>query len=203
MSGKNKKKQLADLLAASYDNSDQARKIGERYGYTLDANLSSPEAKVFVNRKGKPLISFRGSTASSIPQFTRDWLQSDMAIATGTEKSNARFQRSKKLVEDVDKKYGKSSMLIGHSLAGSLARASAGSNNKVIAYNPGVGIGGIGKKIKQNEVVLRAPFDVVSALAETQTGGKIIHTKNYSFNPLASHDIERIRQQKSPWEYLK
>jgi len=94
-------------------------------------------------------------------------------------------------------------MLIGHSLGGSLARASAGPNNKVIAYNPGVGIGGIGTKIKPNEVVLRAPFDVVSALALTQTGGKIIHTKNYNINPLASHDINRIREQKSPWQYLK
>ena len=201
--GKNKKQQLADLLAASYDNSSDARKIGEKYGYTLDVQLSSPEQKVFVNKKGKPLISFRGSTSSSIPQFTRDWLQSDMAIATGTEKSNARFQRSKKLVEAVDAKYGNPSMLIGHSLGGSLARASAGKNNKVIAYNPGVGIGGIKAKIKPNEVVLRAPFDVVSALALTQTGGKIVHTKNYNINPLASHDINRIREQKSPWEYLK
>lgn len=201
--GKNKKQQLADLLSASYDNSSQARKIGEKYGYTLDVNLSSPEAKVFINKKGKPLISFRGSTASSIPQFTRDWLQSDMAIATGTEESNARFQRSKKLVEAVDAKYKTPSMLIGHSLGGSLARASAGKDNKVIAYNPGVGFGGIGKKIRDNETVLRAPFDIVSALAETQSGGKIVHTKNYNINPLASHDINRIRTQKSPWEYLE
>ena len=201
--GKNKKQQLADLLSASYDNSSEARKIGERYGYTLDSELSSPEQKVFVNKKGKPLISFRGSTSSSIPQFTRDWLNSDMAIATGTEKQDPRFQRSKKLVEEVDKKYGKSAMLIGHSLGGSLARASAGKNNKVVAFNPGIGLSGIGAKIKPNEVVLRSPFDVVSALAETQTGGKVIHTKNYSFNPLSSHNIKSIRTQKSPWEYLE
>lgn len=201
MSGKNKKKQLADLLAASYDNSEQARKIGEKYGYTLDAQLSSPEQKVFVNRKGKPLISFRGSTSSSIPQFTRDWLQSDLAILTGREKQDPRFKRSQKLVEEVDKKYGQPAMLIGHSLGGSLARESAGKGNKVIAYNPGVGIGGIGKKIKQNETVIRAPLDIVSALAETQRG-KVVRTKNYSFNPLASHDINRLRTQKSPWEYL-
>lgn len=201
--GKNKKQQLADFLSASYDNSTEARKIGEKYGYTLDTQLSSPEQKVFVNKKGKPLISFRGSTASSIPQFTRDWLQSDMAIATGREKQNPRFQRSQKLVEEVDKKYGKHAILIGHSLGGSLARASAGKENKVIAYNPGVGLGGIGKKIRPNETVIRAPFDIVSALAETQTGGKIVHTKNYNINPLASHHINRIRQQKSPWENLK
>lgn len=199
--GKNKKQQLADLLAASYDNSEQARKIGEKYGYTLDTQLSSPEQKVFVNKKGKPLISFRGSTSSSIPQFTRDWLQSDIAILTGREKQDPRFQRSQKLVEAVDKKYGQNAMLIGHSLGGSLARASAGERNKVIAYNPGVGLGGIGKKIRQNETVIRAPLDLVSALAETQKG-KVVHTKNYNINPLASHHINRIRQQKSPWEYL-
>ena len=199
--GKNKKRQLADLLAASYDNSADARKIGEKYGYTLDTDLSSPEQKVFVNKKGKPLISFRGSTSSSIPQFTRDWLQSDLAILTGREKKDPRFQRSQKLVEAVDKKYGQNAMLIGHSLGGSLARASAGEKNKVIAYNPGVGLGGIGAKIKQNETVIRAPLDIVSALAETQKG-KVVRTRGYNFNPLASHDINRIRTQKSPWEYL-
>jgi len=200
MSGKNKKRQLADLLAASYDNSSDARKIGNKYGYTLDVQLSSPEQKVFV-KNGKPLISFRGSTASSIPQFTRDWLQSDLAILTGREKQDPRFKRSQKLVEEVDKKYGKSAMLIGHSLGGSLARESAGKGNKVISYNPGVGIGGIGKKIRSNETVIRAPLDIVSALAETQKGN-IVRTRGYSLNPLASHDINRIKDQKSPWEYL-
>jgi len=202
MSGKNKKKQLVDLLAASYDNSAEARKIGEKYGYTLDTDLSSPEQKVFVNKKGKPLISFRGSTSSSIPSFTRDWLQSDLAILTGREKSDPRFQRSQKLVLEVDKKYGKPATLIGHSLGGSLARASASKdNNKVIAYNPGVGIGGIGKKIRSNETVIRAPLDVISALAETQKGN-IVRTKGFSFNPLVSHDINRLLPQKSPWSYL-
>lgn len=195
MSGKNKKRQLADLLAASYDNSEQARKIGEKYGYTLDTQLSSPEQKVFVNRKGKPLISFRGSTSSSIPQFTRDWLQSDLAIATGQYAQDPRFKRSQKLVEEVDKKYGKSATLIGHSLGGSLARASAGEKNKVIAYNPGVSPFDIGKKIKQNETVIRAPLDVVSSLAELQRG-KVVRTKGYNINPLASHHINRIRTQK-------
>lgn len=51
--------ELEDLLKASYKKSTDAEKIGKKYNLKLDSILSSPEQKVFIDKKGKPIIAYR------------------------------------------------------------------------------------------------------------------------------------------------
>lgn len=189
--------ELEDLIKASYKKSTDAQKIGSKYGLTLDSKLSSPEQKVFIDKKGKPIIAYRGSSSSNLKNFTRDWLISDVGILTGTSKYDPRIKRSKDVYKKVKEKYsGKTPTLIGHSLGGHIAELVGESNKdlkKVITYNKGAGIGDIGKKINKNQTDIRTGSDLISALSLTQKGGKKITVKNTKyFNPLTAHSPDFI-----------
>ena len=189
--------ELEDLIKASYKKSTDAQKIGNKYGLMLDSKLSSPEQKVFIDKKGKPIISYRGSTASNPKNFTRDWLISDVGILTGTSQYDPRIKRSKDVYEKVKEKYaGKTPTLIGHSLGGHIAELVGESNKdnkKVITYNKGAGLGDIGKKINKNQTDIRTGSDLISALSLTQKGGKKITIKDTIFpNPIYAHKPDFI-----------
>jgi len=189
--------ELEDLIKASYKKSTDAQKIGSKYGLILDSKLSSPEEKVFIDKKGKPIIAYRGSTASNPKNFTRDWLISDVGILTGTSQYDPRIKRSKDVYEKVKEKYvGKTPTLIGHSLGGHIAELVGESNKdnkKVITYNKGAGLGDIGKKINKNQTDIRTGSDLISALSLTQKGGKKITIKNTIFpNPIYAHKPDFI-----------
>ena len=188
--------ELEDLIKASYKKSTDAEKIGKKYNLKLDSTLSSPEQKVFIDKKGKPIIAYRGSTSSNIKNFTRDWLMSDVGILTGTSQYDPRIKRSKDVYEKVIDKYsGKTPTLIGHSLGGHIAELVGESNkdNKVITYNKGAGLGDIGKKINKNQTDIRTGGDLISALSLTQKGGKKITIDNTKFlNPVYAHKPDFI-----------
>ena len=112
-------------------------------------------------------------------------------LATGLEGFSTRFRDAKKVMEDVKTKYGKPVTTYGHSLGGSLAEYAGG--NKVITVDKGVGLGGIGKKIRSQQTDIRAGGDIVSALRNTQSGGRKVVIKNTNYlNPLKSHDYRLI-----------
>ena len=68
-------------------------------------------------------------------------------------------------------------------MGGSLAEYAGG--NKVITVDKGVGLGGIGKKIRSQQTDIRAGGDIVSALRNTQSGGRKVVIKNTNYlNPL-------------------
>ncbi len=195
--------ELEDLIKASYKKSTDAQKIANKYNLKLDSQLSSPEQKVFIDKKGKPIIAYRGSTSSNIKNFTRDWLISDVGILTGTSKYDPRIKRSQDVYEKVKEKYGnKTPTLIGHSLGGHIAEIVGEhdkGNKKVITYNKGAGVGDIGKKINKNQTDIRTQGDLISGLSLTQSGGKKIAIKNTLFpNPIYAHKpdfIHRIGSQ--------
>lgn len=195
--------ELEDLIKASYKKSTDAQQIANKYNLKLDSQLSSPEQKVFIDKKGKPIIAYRGSTSSNLKNFTRDWLMSDVGILTGTSQYDPRIKRSKDVYQQVKEKYGnKTPTLIGHSLGGHIAELVGESNKdlkKVITYNKGAGIGDIGKKINKNQTDIRTGSDLISGLSLTQSGGKKITIDDTKFlNPVYAHKpdfISRIGSQ--------
>lgn len=189
--------ELEDLIKASYKKSTDAEKIAKKYNLKLDSVLSSPEQKVFIDKKGKPIIAYRGSTTSNIKNFTRDWLMSDVGILTGTSQYDPRIKRSQDVYDKVINKYsGKTPTLIGHSLGGHIAEVVGEhdkANKKVITYNKGAGLGDIGKKINKNQTDIRTGGDLISALSLTQSGGKKITIDNTKFlNPVYAHKPDFI-----------
>ena len=78
------------------------------------------------------------------------------------------------------------------SLGGSLAEYAGG--NKVITVDQGIGLGGIGKKLRSQQTDIRAGSDIVSALRNTQSGGRKVVNKNtnYYLNPLKSHNYRLV-----------
>ena len=153
---------LQPILAASYQNQDQASKTLGDLGYSYDHALSTPESKVFTDKDGKPHIAFRGSQ-----RVKDDWLGADVKLALGLEKYDRRFREAKHLTKLVEDKYGKSADVFGHSLGGGLAE-KAGAGGHVYTFNKGAGIFDIGKKIGSNQTDIRKKNDVVSLLSLTQ-----------------------------------
>ena len=99
------------------------------------------------------------------------------------------------MVDKVKQKYkNKPITAIGDSLGGSLAESVGGKVDKVITTSKGVGLFGIGKRIRPNQTDIRASNDVISILRNTQSGGKkvtISGTKGI-INPAKSHDYRNL-----------
>ena len=175
---------IRDLIQGSYQRNTGAGDIGKNYGLTLDDSLSNSERKVYTDKQGNPSIVYTGS------RKVGDWMTNAL-LATGLEGYSTRFRDAKKVMADVKNKYGKPVTTYGHSLGGSLAEYAGG--NKIITVDKGVGIGGIGKKIRSQQTDIRAGSDLVSALRNTQSGGRKVVIKNTNyFNPLKSHDYRLV-----------
>lgn len=188
--------EIEDLIKASYKNSKEAENIGKKYNLIFDAKLSSPEQKIFIDQKGKPIMVARGSQATNIKNLTRDWLISDALIAVGGSKYDPRQARTQDIYNKVVEKYKKPVALLGHSLAGHLIEnVNTGRNDKVVTYNKAVGLGDIGKKIKDNQYDIRTGGDLVSALSVTQKHKKdrnIIIPNTKFGNPVTLHSPDFI-----------
>lgn len=149
------------ILQASYLNQKEASKKLNDLGYTYDPALSTNESKVFIDKDGKPNISFRGSKRVS------DFLGSDLKLALGLEKYDRRFQEAKRITKLVEDKYSQPANVYGHSLGGSLAEKS-GAHGDIYTYNKGAGIFDIGKTIPKNQTDTRTTNDIASLLSTTQ-----------------------------------
>jgi hypothetical protein len=183
-----KSTELKDLIQASYSRNTPAKEIGKKYGYVLDEDLSNAEQKVFLDKNKNPKIVFTGSRKGM------DVL-TDLAVLGGVAGLTPRFQRSTKLVDTVKQKYkNRPITAIGDSLGGTLAESVGGKVDKVITTSKGVGLFGIGKKIRSNQTDIRASNDVISLLRNTQSGGKKVVIKGTKgiINPFASHDFRNL-----------
>lgn len=183
-----KSTELKDLIQASYSRNTPAREIGKKYGYVLDDDLSNAEQKVFLDKNKNPKIVFTGSR-KGMDALT------DLAILGGVAGLTPRFQNSSKLVDKIKQKYkNRPITAIGDSLGGTLAESVGGKVDKVITTSKGVGLFGIGKKIRSNQTDIRASNDVISLLRNTQSGGKKITIKGTKgiINPFASHDYRNL-----------
>ena len=178
------KQKIKTILQASYQNPSDAKQTLENRGWKYDDELSSPEAKVFLDRKGRPNVAFRGSKRVS------DYL-TDAKLALGLEKYDRRFQEAQHLTKLVEDKYQQPVNAYGHSLGGSLAEKS-GATGKIITHNKGTGIFDIGRKIPNNQIDIRNKNDIPSLLSLTQThSGKFkeFDTGKHHFDILGNHKI--------------
>ena len=183
-----KSTELKDLIQASYSRNTPAREIGKKYGYVLDDEFSNAEQKVFIDKNKNPKIVFTGSR-KGMDVIT------DLAILTGLAGLTPRFQNASKLVDKVKQKYkNRPITALGDSMGGSLSESVGGKVDKVITTSKGVGLFGIGKKIRSNQTDIRASNDVISVLRNTQSGGKKITIKGTKgiINPFASHNFRNL-----------
>ena len=177
------KRKLRAILEASMQNQKQAAEGLRKHGFAYDHDLSTNEAKVFVNRNGVPSIAHRGSKRVS------DFVFDDLGLLVGN-KNTRRFNNATDLTAKVEQKYGKPANQYGYSLGGALAENSASSNAKVRTFNKGVGLGDIGKSIGSNQRDFRTSGDLVSALASTQNHNNKLTTINSgNANVLEAHKL--------------
>ena len=155
-----RKKKVKQILKSSYLNLQEAKNKLQGLGYVYDNELSTPESKVFLDKKGRPNIAFRRT--KNIKN-----LGTDLALGLGLEKYDNRFREAKHLTQLVEDKYSRPANAFGSSLGGSLAERS-GAHGRIITHNKGVSPFDIAKTIGKNQTDYRNKNDLVSLLALTQ-----------------------------------
>jgi|688.fasta_scaffold12347_13 hypothetical protein len=183
---------IKELIQASYSRNTPAREIGNKYGLRLDDSLSNAEHKVWIDRKNRPTVAFTGTRKIG------DW-GTDLLLGLGLEKYSTRFRDSKKLMEDVRKKYSAPATIVSHSLGGSLSEYAGGKRDKIITVDKGVGLAGVGKTIGKNQIDIRTSNDPVSLLSNTQKnlGKKIVIKDKKNFNLLEAHNFRKLDKLKN------
>ena len=177
---------LRPILEASYAKNKEAKNILEKNNYKLDKDLSTKEARVFVDEEGTPNITVRGSKTA------KDWLISDPLLALGLSSIDPRQKSTNKLIEKTKKKYGSDPNLYGHSLGGALV-SGANTKGKITTFNKGAGASDLFRKISKNQTDIRTSGDIVSALSTTQRGKNKITLKNN--NILKAHGLINLKRK--------
>ena len=176
---------IKPILEASYLNQAEAQERMKQYGFTYDNELSNNLNKVFIDANGNPHIAFRGS------KRVEDFLIHDPLAVIGLDKFSSRFQDAKKLVGDVERKYGKGANVYGNSLGGRLAETS-GAHGNIVTHNKLTGLADIGKTLPSNQTDIRTSNDIPSLLANTQRhNGEIISLPS-QYNLVYGHLPESI-----------
>ena len=184
------RKDAGDLLKASYETQADAEARMKKKGYTYDKDLSSMESKVFVNKRGKPVIAQRGSTRLT------DWAE-DGLIAVGLGALGNRQKKAIELNKKVEEKYGRNADAVGHSLGGRLVE-NQGSKGNIITYNKASGLGDIGKSFSKKQLDIKTVEDLPSALSNFQNHNvEIIKQKEHSLlNPFkevwSAHNVDNL-----------
>ena len=186
----NNRKDLGNLLKASYMPQHDAKEHMKKLGYGYDHDLSNMETKVFVSPEGKPIIAHRGS--KRVKDFIDDGL-----LAFGLERFSKRFQDAKKITQKVQDKYKTHADSVGHSLGGSLAEKSK-AGGEIITYNKGTGLADLfKKKNSQRQLDITTKGDLVNGLGLTQTANKetIENQKKspiFFQNALNAHGVDNL-----------
>jgi hypothetical protein len=176
------KKTVSLLLGAGYQDKKAETKLEEE-GFAKVDKFTNANHTVYLDKERNPYIIHRGT--STLNDFV-----TDAFLFTGLEKYHPRFREAKRLTNKVRQEFDKPVTVVGHSLGGSLAEESGGDH--IITVNKGVGLGGIGKIIPENQVDLRRRGDLVSALSNLQ----YIQDKDTSVmstaNPFILHKYQSI-----------
>jgi len=153
------------------------------YGYHLDKNLSTVESQVWVNKHGKVVVSFRGTTNA------KD-LKTDAKIVARS-RSDARFTDAKKLTEKVINRYGKGNVNItGHSLGGTIGRyvSSELGISQGAVFNPGASPSEYGKHVDKTK--LKTIINHLDPVSHSLIGGENVHVTKPPKDAAHSHSIE-------------
>ena len=169
-------------LDASYQTNEKAKKTLSDQGFVMDEQLSGKRAKVFLDGKGKPVVSFTGT-------HNRHDVITDAMIMAGLGKFTKRLKHSKKVIKDVKNKYGQGPQAIGHSLGGYLAENSGAKD--VVTYNK------LALPFTQRknpfQTDIRTNKDLVSVLTKSKRNNVTLNSK--SWDPFVSHSTKSLKKK--------
>jgi len=175
-------KQISDFSSSSYKKNRDIENIN---GYVLDKNLSTSEAKVFVNKdKNKVVISNRGTNPT-----LNDWTN-NLALLLGQYKNTKRFQNAREIQVKAKDKYPSFEFLnVGHSQSSRITKLlnDEGLTDKIVNINPA---SLPSDKKKENETTIRSSDDIVSTFDKFKKGDILIDSK--TGNPLLEHKTDIV-----------
>lgn len=178
---------IKNILKASYQKPDEARKTIEAEGYNYDPKLSSMKAQVFTDKEGNPNIAYRGTELGRGRKTALADIGTDLMIGAGLGKYTKQYRDTVKLRKQVEEKYGKPVTALGHSKGGWQAEMSGAKN--VVTYNKATGLADIGKTIPKGQTDIRKKGDLISLPSLTQKRKGNLIQKGFSLNPLKAHKL--------------
>jgi hypothetical protein len=167
----------------------------KKYGYILDKELTDNQHTVAYSPfTGKVLFINNGSEANPLNtgQFLKDWRSNIFNVPTGTFAYTPRYEEDKSAYLKAKKKYdNKPVQFLAHSQGAISVNELASGKDTAKTYN------GALVKQKDNPRVenYRNSRDVVSMFSNPADMKTLYQQPNMrTFNPLAAHGIENIRQ---------
>jgi len=173
---------------------------GSIYGYDLDHTLSDKNTKVFINKKGKVIISFRGTNEKAD-------IKTDVKIV-GRSRADARFKDAEKLTKKLIEDYGAKNVTVaGHSLGGTIARyVSSKTGVKGTVFNAGASPSELGGNHVDTNVKVKTIVTAGDPISNSLIGGKGVVVRPYNSKLPHAHSIESPYAQgklKSEFSKLK
>ena len=182
---------LYDALKSSYGKQRSIRELAKE-GYILDNQLSNHNQSIFYNKKKNKVLNSIAGTHNLKDVGTDVWL------ALGGLKQTDRYKEAKSTLEKAKKKYKPTYVsVVGHSLAGAIARGIADKKDKVTTFNGAVLPF---KNSQTNEKNYRTRGDVVSAFGIGQKHTQTLNSKTPIVgrvdNFLTNHAVKKIKNEK-------
>jgi dienelactone hydrolase len=187
---------LFQALNAGYkrDLGKAERKLA-KHGYAVDRELSNERERVVAYNKDKGKILFieNGTDPSSLKD-----LKTDFGLGLGKLPQDKRIADAKNALVKAKEKYNavNGTVLVGHSMGGSVVNKIAGGGDKAITYNAGFTAG---EKARDNVTHYRTRGDVVSLLAPTTPNTKVLENTNKGTSGvqhlLKTHELANIKSE--------
>lgn len=156
-------------------------------GYQQDPSLSSYNYRTY-HRPDRTIVSYKGTNPLHISD-----LKADIAIGTGTQKSNPEFQKAFLTAKQAKEKYKNQIITTGHSLGGTKAIEAANAiNAQSVAFNPGTGIKGL--ETSKHKVYVNEG-DIIAARTK---GTNVTKVKGTVLTPLKSHSLNSFENTFQP-----
>lgn len=195
MNPQNENLSLFQALNAGYKRDlDKASKKLEKFGYTVDKDLSHERERVVAYNKDKGKLLFIENGTD--PKNMKD-LKTDVGLGIGKLAEDKRIANAKDALVKAKEKYKavNGTVLVGHSLGGGITNTIAGGGDKVINYNPAYTVG---QKARSNVENYRTKGDIVSVFAPS-SNTKVLENNVKGASGvdhlLKSHELSNIRKE--------
>lgn len=195
MNPQNENLSLFQALNAGYKRDlGKAQKKLEKYGYTVDRDLSHERERVVAYNKDKGKLLFIENGTD--PKNMKD-LKTDVGLGIGKLAEDKRIANAKDALVKAKEKYKavNGTVLVGHSLGSGITNTIAGGGDRVINYNPAYTVG---QKARGNVENYRTKGDIVSVFApssNTKVLENNVQSKGGVDHLLKSHELSNIRKE--------
>jgi hypothetical protein len=195
MNPQNQDLSLFQALNAGYKRDlGKAQKKLSKHGYVVDTELSNSRERVVAYNKDKGKLLFIENGTD--PKNIKD-LKTDVGLGIGKLTEDKRIAKAKDALVKAKEKYKavNGTVLVGHSMGGSVVNKIGGGGDKVLTYNPGFTIG---EKARSNVTHYRTKGDIVSVFApssNTKVLENNVQSKGGVDHLLKTHELENIRNE--------